>query len=108
MGVAELSDKALLVRLGSRVQRERLNRNLTQVELAARAGIGARTVRYLESGRQTTVETLIRALRALNKLDALDAFLPEPGLSPLLLAKFKGRERKRAGGRRRKTEIHGG
>jgi hypothetical protein len=76
--------------------------------MAERAGIGARTVRYLEAGRQTTVETLIRVLRALDKLDALDAFLPEPGLSPLQLAKLKGRERKRAGGHRHKTTIKGG
>ena len=105
MDFTELSDKAALILLGSRVQRERLNRNLTQAELAERAGIGTRTVRYLEAGRQTTVETLIRVLRALNKLDALDAFLPEPGLSPLQLAKLKGRERQRAGGRRGKSGI---
>lgn len=107
MGFGELSGKAALMLLGSRVQRERLNRNLTQAELAARAGIGTRTVRYLEAGRQTTVETLIRILRALGKLDALDALLPEPGLSPLQLAKLKGRERKRAGGRRRGTGTQG-
>jgi transcriptional regulator with XRE-family HTH domain len=107
MNIAEMSDKALLVRLGSRIQRERLNRNLTQSDLAERAGIGARTIRYLEAGRQTTVATFIRVLRGLDKLDALDAFLPEPGLSPLQLAKLNGRERKRAGGRRRKTVIKG-
>ena len=108
MGFAGLSDKAAVIQLGSRVQRERLNRNLTQAEVATRAGVGTRTVRYLEAGRQTTVETLIRVLRALDKLDALDAFLPEPGLSPLQLAKLKGRERKRAGGRRRKAGTQGG
>ena len=108
MSFAELSDKAALILLGSRVQRERLNRNLTQAELAERAGIGPRTVRYLAAGRQTTVETLIRVLRALEKLDALNALLPEPGVSPLQLAKLKGRERQRAGGHRRKTGIQGG
>jgi putative transcriptional regulator len=107
MGFTDLSDKAVLVQLGSRVQRERLNRNLTQEALATRAGLGTRTVRYLEAGRQTTVETLIRVLRALDKLDALDAFLPEPGLSPLQLAKLKGRERQRARGERRKAGNQG-
>ena len=108
MGFPELSDKAALLLLGSRVQRERLNRNLTQAALAARAGVSARTVRYLEAGRQTTVETFVRVLRALDRLDALDALLPEPGVSPLQLAKLKGRERKRAGTRRRKTGPQGG
>jgi len=108
MGFSELSDKATLALLGSRVQRERLNRNLSQAELAEHAGLGVRTIRYLEAGRQTTVETLIRVLRALGKLEALDALLPEPGLSPLQLAKLKGRERRRAGKRRNKTRGHGG
>ena len=108
MAFTELSDKAALVLLGSRVQRERLNRNLTQAALAERAGVGTRTVRYLEGGRQTTVETLIRILRALDKLDALDAVLPEHGLSPLQLAKLKGRERQRAGEPRRKKSTQGG
>ena len=100
MGIAESSDKDAMALIGARIQRERLNQNLTQEKLSESAGVGVRTVRYLEAGRQTTVETLIRVLRALGKLDTLDAFLPEPGLSPLQLAKLKGRERKRAGTRR--------
>jgi transcriptional regulator with XRE-family HTH domain len=103
MDFTELSDRAVLGLLGSRVQRERLNRNLTQEEIAERAGVATRTMRHLEAGRRTTVETLIRILRAMGKLDALDAFLPEPGFSPLELARLKGRERQRAAGRRRKV-----
>lgn len=103
MGIAESSDRAALALIGQRIQRERLNQNLTQEALAERAGVGLRTVRYLEAGRQTTVETLIRVLRALGKRGALDAFLPEPGLSPLQLAKLKGRERQRAGTPRKKS-----
>lgn len=100
MGIAELSDKAAMALIGERMQRERLNQNLTQEELAERAGIGVRTVRSLEAGQKPTVETLIRALRALGRLGTIDAFLPEPGLSPLQLAKLRGRERQRASGRR--------
>ena len=100
MGIAELSDKAAMALIGERIQRERLNQNLTQQELAERAGIGVRTVRSLEAGQKPTVETLIRALRGLGKLGTMDAFLPEPGLSPLQLAKLQGRERQRASGRR--------
>ena len=40
--------------------------------------------------------TLIQILRALEALDGLDSFLPDPGISPLQLAGMKGRERKRA------------
>ena len=100
MSMEELSDKAAMALIGERIQRERLNRNMTQAELAERAGLGERTVRSLEAGEKPTVETLIRALRGLRKLGAIDAFLPEPGLSPLQLAKLQGRERQRASGRR--------
>lgn len=100
MGTAELSDRAVMALIGQRIQKERLNQNMTQDELAVRAGIGARTVRSLEAGRKPTVETMIRALRVLGRLGTIDAFLPEPGLSPLQLAKLQGRERQRASGRR--------
>ncbi|TFH15533.1 MAG: XRE family transcriptional regulator [Lentisphaerales bacterium] len=95
-----MSDRAAMALMGERIQRERLNQNLTQEELAERAGIGVRTVRSLEAGQKPTVETLIRALRVLGRLATIDAFLPNPGLSPLQLAKLQGRERQRASGRR--------
>lgn len=107
MNTAELSDKAAMALIGERIKRERLNQNLTQTGLAERAGIGMRTVQSLEAGQKATVETLIRALRGLGKLGALDALLPEPGLSPLQLAKLQGRERQRASGRRRAPECKG-
>jgi transcriptional regulator with XRE-family HTH domain len=100
MKMAELSDKAVMVLIGERIQKERLNQDLTQAGLAERAGITDRTVRSLENGEGPTVETLVRVLRALGKLGALEAFLPEPGLSPLQLAKLQGRERQRASGRK--------
>jgi len=50
----------------------------------------------LESGRNCTLSLLIRVLRAMGKLDQIEALLPEPGLSPMQLAKMKGRERRRA------------
>ncbi|OVE74272.1 hypothetical protein BVX94_00845 [bacterium B17] len=63
-----------------------------------------RTVRSLENGEKPTLETLIRVLRVLGKLGAIDVFLPEPGLSPLQLAKLQGRERRRASGKRNSKE----
>ncbi|MDA0990079.1 MAG: helix-turn-helix transcriptional regulator [Verrucomicrobia bacterium] len=101
MDIREMSDKAVMALIGERIQKERLNQNLTQVELAQRAGIGVRTLGSLEAGEKFTIATLIRVMRALGKLAALDGFLPEPGLSPLQLAKLQGRERQRASGRRR-------
>jgi len=98
MNFEDMSDKAVLDELGRRVQRERLNRNMTQAGLALQAGVSRRTLQNLEAGRACSLAVLIRILRVLKKLEAVDAFLPEPGLSPVQLAKLKGRERMRASG----------
>ncbi len=103
-----MSDHALLVELGGRLQRTRLNRNLTQPELAAQAGVSRRALQGLEAGKATTLGTFIRALRALGVIEQLDAFLPAPGQSPIQLAKLKGHERQRATGRRIKHKPQGG
>jgi transcriptional regulator with XRE-family HTH domain len=97
-----MSDKAIQAELAGRLQKERLNRNLSQADLAQRSGISLRTLKYVEGGRDSSLETLIRILRALDRLDHLNAFLPESGPSPLQLARMKGKERKHASGRRGK------
>jgi transcriptional regulator with XRE-family HTH domain len=98
MNLETMSDKAILGELGSRLQRERLNRNMTQSHLALKSGVSLRSLQYLETGRPCTLASLIKILRALGNLAALDTFFPEPGLSPVQLAKMKGRERQRASG----------
>ena len=95
-----MSDKAILAELGERVHRERLNRNTTQVELSRHAGVARTVVQHLESGNGCSLEGLVRILRALGLLDQLDAFLPDPGPSPLQLAKLHGKQRRRASGQR--------
>jgi putative transcriptional regulator len=100
MKLIGMSDKAILAELGQRVHRERLNRNTTQVELSRRAGVARAVVQHLENGHGCSLEGLIRILRALGLLDQLDAFLPDPGLSPVQLAKFHSKRRQRASGRR--------
>ena len=103
MKTEALSDGAALAEIGRRLQIHRLNQNLSQTAVAEKAGVSRRALQKLEGGQSCTLALLVRALRALGRLDALDAFLPEPGLSPIQLAKLKGRERKRAGGRRKRA-----
>jgi transcriptional regulator with XRE-family HTH domain len=93
----------VLADMGQRIQRYRLQQNRTIVDVAKAAGIGSRTARRAEAGERPTLETIVRMLRALGRLDALDAFLPAPLVSPLQLADLSGRERQRAGTPRRRT-----
>lgn len=92
------SDHRILETVGTRLRQERLNQNLTQQDLASRAGVQRRTISNVENGEDFTIGTLVRILRGLNQLRSLDAFLPAPGISPVQLAASQGRVRQRASG----------
>jgi transcriptional regulator with XRE-family HTH domain len=64
-----MSDEALLQELGQRIARLRLERNLTQAQLAEQAGISKRTLEHLEAGAAATKLSLF--LRVLRQLDLL-------------------------------------
>lgn len=94
----DLSDTAIARRIAAYIKHNRLQLNLTQKELAARAGIGLRTLIGIESGAiNMNVLTLIQLLRALNLLSVFEGFEVKEQVSPLLLAKQELEKRKRAG-----------
>jgi len=99
-----MSDKAVLAELARRVRMQRLNAGLTQSDAALKAGISRRALVNLENGGVCTLALLIKVLRVIGQINQLDAFLPEPGLSPIQLAKLKGRERQRAYAPRRRRK----
>ena len=107
MNFEAMTEKEVLEELGRRIQTQRLNENLAQMEVASKAGVSRRALQNLESGRGCTLSLLIRVLRAMGKLGQLEAFLPEPGLSPIQLAKLKGHERQRAFVPRRRRKVKG-
>lgn len=98
-----LTDEAVLSELGARLERTRLERNLTQRELAAEAGVERKAVQRIEAGESVKLVSLIRVLRALGLLDSLDQLVQEPVPSPIELLSLHGRSRRRASGGRRKS-----
>lgn len=94
------ADGAILIELGSRVARTRLEQNMDQRQLALEAGVAKITLERLEAGEPVKVTSFIRVLRALGLLDRLDQLVPEPLPSPLERLKTSGRRRRRASGRR--------
>lgn len=71
--------------LGERLKRLRLSRNQDQRTVAEKAGISEKALRNLEAGRGSTVETLLRVLKALEHLQGLDMLAPEPSINPLAM-----------------------
>ena len=104
MKISTISDAAMLAELGARLARRRLDLSLTQAELAARAGIGKRTVERLESNGAANLGTLLRVLRVLDLLDRIDGLIPPNSTpSPIALLALRGKQRKRASSPRRKS-----
>ena len=91
-----LTDAAVLGEVGERLSRLRLDRNVTQSELAAQAGVSKRTVERMEAGESVQLSSFIRLCRALNLLEHFEALVPTPALSPIAQVKLQGKKRQRA------------
>ena len=65
-------------RLCERLRTERLAQDMTQADLAGRAGIGTNTVSNLEAGRNVGFENVVRVAMALGRTKELEGlFLPK-------------------------------
>ena len=82
--------------IGLRLARLRLARNVTQIDLAEKAGIGVRTLRRFEAGDPSTLDTFLRVAAALDLEQAVLSVLPEGDIRPIERVSQKGKERKRA------------
>ena len=82
--------------IGPRLARLRLSRNVTQSMLAEEAGIGVRTLRRLEAGGPSTLDTFLRVTLALDLGDAILGLIPTGEIRPIERVSQIGSERRRA------------
>ena len=82
--------------IGSRLARLRLSRNVTQSMLAEDAGIGVRTLRRLEAGESSTLDTFLRVALALDLGDSILGAIPTGQIRPIERVSRAGSERRRA------------
>lgn len=99
-----LTSAELEERLGSRLRELRLLKNLDQRTLAERAGVSLNAVKHLESGKGARVNSLVKVLRAMDKVDWLETLAPTVSISPMQMLKAGSREPKRAR-RRVRTRV---
>jgi len=92
---SKLADDAILQEIGDRLAQRRLDRQLSQAQLAEQSGLAKRTVERIEAGESTQLLSLIRVLRVLDLLEAMEAVFPANAPRPLDLLELKGRKRRR-------------
>src|SRR3984957_7133311 len=97
-----MTDAAVLSELGRRLEGHRLERNWTQAEMAAEAGRGQATVQRAERGESVQMTSMVKLLRTLGLLGALDAAVPESIVLPIAQReRDQPHARRRASGRGR-------
>lgn len=95
------TDAAVLAELGRRLKRHRVERNWTQAEIAADAGVGQATVQRAERGESVQMTSMVKLLRTLGLLAGLDLAVPESIDLPIAQLEREQRKlRRRARGRR--------
>ena len=98
----QATDEAILGELGRRMAQARLERNLTQAQLAEQAGLSKRTLERFEAGSVATqLSGFIRLCRALELVERFELLVPELGPSPIEQLKLRGRQRQRASAKRK-------
>ena len=92
-----LSNAEIIQSLGSQFRTYRLNANLTQKEVAEKAGVSVITIRTFETGKSTniTMTNLLALLRAIDSLEGVTDMLPEIPISPYQLLRLQSKQRKR-------------
>lgn len=86
---------SIMKEIGLRVKDTRIASELTQKELAEKAGIAQRTVERIENGENIKIENILNVLRALQLIQNIENLIPEQRLRPTELYD-KGKKRLRA------------
>jgi len=104
MDVYELTDDQVLAGIGKKIEQLRLERDISQIELAADIGVTPKTYRAFIAGKGK-METLVAVLRYLESLELLSPLSTASAFSPMELVAAAGQARQRASKRLNKSTI---
>ena len=90
------SSDVIIETLCRRLDEIRLTRNITQAELAERAGVSRSTMARIADGKAISLDSFVRVMQALGLEDHLAALLPDPSVRPVDRVQLDGSERQRA------------
>ena len=98
-----LSNPEILSLIGERLREWRIKDELTQNELMKNTGLSRGTIQNLEAGMNADLNTVVAVLRALDLVDNLNTFLPEPEPSLESLKEIRNTPSQRRRVRRKKV-----
>lgn len=92
-----MSNPEIVMELGRRFKKYRLAGNLTQEEVAEKAGVSLVTVRQFENGKSYNINmgNFLSLLRVVDALEQMDGLLPEIPVSAYEWEKIVGKKAKR-------------
>ncbi|MEC3888893.1 helix-turn-helix domain-containing protein [Xanthomonas campestris] len=94
--VAFATVSELVEALGQRLRAQRIAQSMTQAELAMRAGVSSGAIKTLESTGMTSLDTIVRVIRALGLVDELaDLLTLKPTTSIAAMEKEQVSQRQR-------------
>jgi transcriptional regulator with XRE-family HTH domain len=96
--------------LGQKLKAHRLSKNISQLELAERAGVSRTTVQRLEQSKNIGMLEFLSLVRALGIISSAENWVPEISLpidfeKQLLLMQAGGRKRSRKVNREKSTLV---
>lgn len=89
-----MSDGRLALMLGEFIKHHRVEKNISQDELAVNSGLSRPTISLMERGKSMSLNSIIKVLRVLDLLYVFDAIKISSQLSPLEMLKIQEKQRK--------------
>lgn len=89
-------EATILTELGRRLAQIRKQQGFSQVELAKEAGVGVATLRRIEAGQDSQMETWIKVMKSLSMTASIDALLAENFNSPMAEALANNKRARKA------------
>lgn len=89
------TDTEVVAELGRRVAEHRASFDMTQAEFADVSGVARSTVQRIERGESIQLVSFVKMLRALGRIDGIDALLTPESYSPIAELERQRRRRQR-------------
>lgn len=102
--LTQMTDSALIAQIGAFVKHSRIQKNLTQAQLAERAGLNRWTLSQMENGESVTLASLIQIMRALDSLHVFKDFEVVKEISPLDYLNLNKKQKERVRNKSNTTE----